>query len=86
MLPKPKKLYLISDIVVRGPTHIGVKVRTNAILLLIVLDRVIGSENQEGATLAPLSNFFYKPFWIKPAFFSALGGSVRISAIISVLT
>jgi len=49
-------------ILVRGPTHIGVKVRTKAILLLIVLDRVIGSENQEGATLAPLSNFFISRF------------------------
>ena len=36
--------------------------RTNAILLLIVVVLYVYFENQEGATLAPLSNFFYKYF------------------------
>ena len=37
-----------------GTNHIGVKVRTNAILLLIMIDIVVGIENQEGTTLTSL--------------------------------
>ena len=44
-----EKRSLRSITLVRGPTHIRMKVRTNAIVLLTVLDRVIDSENQEGA-------------------------------------